>query len=221
MASAGNGNYPVTDWGKAAVTAVNDVFYTNLGEADPLAEGEAAELADLLHRLVDASLEADEPLEKWAIVNTHNCHPEKEYAPLARIDQYLDDLNAFRDDAHNAAWQAYEIDGHTREAMTYIWRGDANSAGELVEKLSFRGYSKDDYAHSLTELEGKGWLMKGQEGYLATSAGKEFRQGIEETTNRVFYTPWRSLEGGEQFRLRDLLIRLKLGLNDLNDSEGS
>jgi hypothetical protein len=217
LASDDNGNYTVTDLGKAAVTAVNDVFYTNLGEADPLADGEAAELADLLHRLVDASLEAEEPLEKWAINNMHNCHPEKEYPPLARIDQQLDDLNAFRDDAHNAAWQAHEIDGYTWEAMTFIWRGDANSADELAEKLSFRGYSKDDYVHSLTELEGKGWVMKGQDGYQATAAGKNFRQGIEETTNRVFYAPWRSLDGGEQFRLRDLLIRLKLGLNDLAD----
>ncbi len=221
LASAGNGSYIVTDAGKAAVTVVNDLFYTNLGEADPLADGEAAELADLLHRLVDASLEAEEPSEKWAINNMHNCHPEKKYGPLAMIDQHLDDLNAFRDDSHNAAWQAHEIDGHTREAMTFIWRGDANSAGELAEKLSFRGYTKDDYAHSLTELQGKGWVMKGQEGYQTTEAGEKFRRGIEETTNRVFYSPWRSFDGGEQFRLRDLLIRLKLGLNDLADSEGS
>jgi len=221
LTSTGNGKYRVTAAGKTAVTAVNNIFYTELGQSDPLADGEAAELADLLHRIVEASLEAEEPQDKWAINNMHNCHPEKEYQPLARIDQYLDDLNAFRDDTHNAAWQASEIDGRTREAMTFIWLGDANSADELAEKLAFRGYSKDDYAHSLTELEEKSWAVKGQEGYQITAAGKEYRQGIEETTNRLFYAPWRSLDGGEQFRLRDLLILLKLGLKALGDSEGS
>ncbi len=218
LASAGNGKYRVTAAGITAVTALNDIFYTKLGQSDPLADGEAAELAELLHRIVEASLEAGEPQDKWAINNMHNCHSEKEYLPLARIDQYLDDLNAFRDDTHNAAWQDSEIDGRTREAMTFIWRGDANSADELAEKLAFRGYSRDDYAQSLTELEEKGWVVEGQDGYQITTAGKECRQRIEETTNRLFYAPWRSLEGNDQFRLRDLLILLKLGLVGSSDS---
>ena len=54
---------------------------------------------------------------------------------MERLDQYLSDLAAYRDDAHLAAWQPYEISGQAWEAFTLLWRGAATTLDELCEKL--------------------------------------------------------------------------------------
>ncbi len=216
MTVAGDDGYLLTEGGKSALTAVNDIFYRMLGEIDPLEVEESAELAGFLERLVKASLEATEPLEKWGINNMHNCHSRKEYGPLATIDQRLDDLGAFRDDAHNAAWKIHDISPMAWEAFTYFWRGEATSASELAGKLTFRGYSAGDYDTALSDLAGKGWLERGQDGFRLTPKGKKIRQEAEDATNAIFFTPWETLSGDEKFRLRDLLIRMKLGLEALH-----
>lgn len=214
-----NGGFSVTEAGVSAINEVNDAFYTYLGEIDPLAGDGSGELAGLLQRLVEACLKADEPANKWAITNSNNSHPEKEYGFLARIDQYLDDLNAFRDDAHIASWKPYGVDGRSWESMTLFWRKEVSSAADLVEKLTVRQYSEEEYAQSLKKLEELGWLAKSAGGYQVTEKGQEIRQKAEEMTNECFFTPWSCLDSGEMNRLLNLLVRMKFGLEKLAEEE--
>lgn len=216
-----DGGYAITEKGITDLAEVNDVFYSYLGEIEALGDEDMAAVADLLSRVVQASLEADEPADKWAIENMHACHIETAYAPLARVDQHVDDLNAFRDDAHRAAWQPYGVKARTWETLTLIWREDAASSAELAEQLStYRGYDEEAYALSLAELADRGWIAHTNGGFVVTAEGRRVRQEAEETTNRVFYGPWLSLESQELFRLRDVLIRLKLRLENLANEEG-
>lgn len=161
----------------------------------------------------------NEQEQLWPLANSNRFHPDVAYGPLAKIDQHLDDLNAFRDDAHLAAWQPYEVDGRSWEALTLVWRNEAQTAGELAKKLPFRGYTAGDYAESLAELAGRGWLMQVDGLYRLTDEGQQLRQAAEEATDHYFYAPWASLNEDEQARLQNLLIQLKLKLEQLAETE--
>jgi hypothetical protein len=137
--------------------------------------------------------------------------PSQEYASLAQIDQCLDYLNAFRDDAHLAAWQPYGVSGHAWEAFTFVWRGDAHTAAELAEKLPRRGHSAPAYAEALSDLAGRGWVEETSDGYAyrITEKGRTLRQQAEEATDRYFFAPWTSLNNVEIAQLHTLLTRLR------------
>ncbi len=211
----GTGAYRVSEQGHKALFEVNDAFYNRLGELEVLSDDELERAVGFLERLVQASLDAVEPQDKLAMVNTHNCHPDTEYPWMARIDMLIDDLRAFRDDAHVAAWRPYEISGRTWETLGYVRQGDARTASNLAETLSFRGYGEEDYAKSLKELTNLGWIQNAVDGFEATEQGKTVRQDAEETTDRIFFEPWRVLDGAELTQLRGLLIRIKINLENL------
>jgi len=215
----GSGAFKVSEKGHEALNTVNDTFYKRLGELEVLPDEELQEVSDILDRLIKASLEAEEPQEKPAAKTMHHVHPETEYALLARIDMQLDDLRAFRDDAYVASWRPYDVDGRTWESLSFIWQGQANSASKLKESLPFRGYEEDDYANSLSELVELGLIKKVDDGYALSSKGESLRLEAEETTNQLFFKPWKVLEDNEQTRLRNLLIRMKINLEDLAERE--
>ena len=77
-----------------------------------------------------------------------------------RIDQYLTDLNAYRNDASLSVWQPYGVSGATWEAFTCLWRGDARTLDALCDRLSFRGHPHDDYA-------GRGPVIWWREAWIA------------------------------------------------------
>jgi predicted transcriptional regulator len=219
LSSKGNGDYALTEKGHAALREIDDVFYNRLGELEALPAEPLAQLEGLLNRIVKACLEAEEPENKWAITTTHRGHPEGEYNPLAKIDQRLDDLNGFRDDAHLAAWKPHDVSGPAWEAFTFVWRNEANTAEALAEKLAFRGHSAEAYAEALAELAGRGWVEETSEGYRVTGEGQALRQQVEELTDRYFFAPWTCLSDAETIQLHDLLIRLKISLQDMAGSD--
>jgi DNA-binding MarR family transcriptional regulator len=140
---------------------------------------------------------------------------------LAKIDQHLDDLNAFRDDAHLAAWKPYEVSGHAWEALTFVWRGEASTAEELVEKLSSRGHSVEAYTEALAGLVGRGWVEETSDGYRITEKGQALRQQAEEATDRIFFAPWACLDAAENAQLHDLLTRLGHNLQEMTEDSAN
>ena len=216
--SRGGGEYVLTEEGRAALQETNHAFYTRLGELPALSAEELAQTEGLLKRVVEACLAAPELLGNGCVTKMHRAHPGQEYAPLAKIDQHLDDLNAFRDDAHLAAWRPYDVGGQAWEALTFIWRGEARTAEELAEKLPFRGHSATVYAGALANLASRGWVEETPKGYQVTEKGRALRQQAEDATNRYFFAPWACLSGDEKIQLHDLLTRLK---NELYESAKS
>jgi hypothetical protein len=171
------------------------------------------ELNRLLRRLVEATLEAPEPEEKWAIAYSRWTDPGEDAPASVLTDQYLTDLIRFRDDAHLAAWKPYAVSGHAWEALTFVWRGEAGTAEELVEKLPYRFRAVEDYREALHDLVARGWVVEESGTYGLTEVGTQTREDAEEATNRLFFAPWACLDGSETARLRELLARMRDALH--------
>lgn len=222
MTPKADGEYGFTEKGRAVLEEVEGAFYTRLDELSPLPDEDLAQLEGRLKQLVEACLDAEEPADKLCISLTHQGDITREHGVLAKIDQHLDDLNAFRDDAHLAAWQPYGVSGHGWEALTFVWRGDANTASALAEALPFRGHSAEDYAEALADLVGRGWVEEAAGGYRITERGAALRQEAEEATDRYFFAPWAALTGRDRMLLYDQLMRLRDSLQDMagGDEDG-
>jgi DNA-binding PadR family transcriptional regulator len=218
LKSQGNDGYTFTDKGRTTLQEVNHAFYTRLGEIASLFTEDLTQLESLLMKVVEACLKAQEPESKWGISTTHRGHPGQTHAPLAKIDQRLDDLNAFRDDVHLAAWQPYEVSGRDWETFTFIWRGDAQTAEELVEKLPFRNHSAEAYHEAFGNLASRGWLEKTADGYQVTDKGRALREQVEEATDCHFFAPWACLSGDEKVQLHTLLTQLRNSLQEMAEN---
>jgi DNA-binding MarR family transcriptional regulator len=204
-----DGAYKLSDGVAGRVYQIDEVFGQALADLEILPADELEVIKTTLNRLVEASLQAEQPADKWALTHIHN-HVRPDNAPaLLHIDQSIDDLNAFRDDCHLAAWQPHEVEGHAWEAFTFIWRGEANTAAELAEKLSFRGHTVEDYAAALQSLAGRGWIEEKDSAYQITPGGKALRESVELLTDTHFYQSWFGLSAGEISRLRELLTKMR------------
>ena len=128
---------------------------------------------------------------------------------LLRIAQYFSDFNAFRDDAHMAAWQSQQLDGYLWEAFALVCDGEADSAAALFEQLAYRGYSFGEYAAALEILTRRNWLEPAAMAnvYRVTAAGRAARALVERLTDSYFYAPWSCLPEAKIAELRALLLR--------------
>lgn len=206
------GEYRLTTAGREAAYALIKAAYAKMAELQPLPIADLERLAGLLFRLVQSCLVAAGPPGKWCLRHSRRVDPGIEAPVVIRIDQYLSDLAAYRDDAHLAAWQPLAIEGHAWEAFTYLWRGEAATLEELCQKLERRGYSLEEYREALEDLVLRGWLVREGDRYELTALGREVRQQAEETTDRYFYAPWVCLSSQEREELSNLLVRLGKGV---------
>ncbi|GAP09271.1 hypothetical protein BECAL_00412 [Bellilinea caldifistulae] len=206
------GAYRLTPSGREAAAKIIQAAYECMSGLQPLPRSEMEQLAALLHRLVDACLKAPPPPEKWCIQLSRRLDGGEDAHPFIRIDQYLSDLAAYRDDAHLAAWRPLECSGQAWEAFTLVWRAEADTLEELCVKLERRGFSREEYRQALDDLIRRGWLQAEKERYLLTPLGGQIRQAAEERTDQYFYAPWQCLSTDEVDLLRSLLIRLRENL---------
>jgi DNA-binding MarR family transcriptional regulator/DNA-binding HxlR family transcriptional regulator len=154
--------YRLTDSGRMTIEWIIRAADSVLSALHPMDLVALERLSSLLERLVLASLEADEPPGKWALNHSRKTNPGPDAPIMVRIDQYLTDLGAYRDDAHQAAWgnepllKALGSDdaappapgnlppspppGVTQalETLTLLWRADK---GELNNGNSAHGLS--------------------------------------------------------------------------------
>jgi hypothetical protein len=217
---AGEGEYYLTEAGRTAARRIFEAAYHVMTSLQPLPAAEMSRLADLLRRLVEACVAAPEPPGKYCLRLSRRIVPSDAAPALAWIDQYLSDLNFYRDDAHMASWKPYGIGGAAWEAFTYLWRGEARTLDELWDRLAFRGHARQDYADALEDLAVRGWIAAegdggspcGEKGCRLTDAGRAVREAAEQTTDAYFFAPWACLGEGELGELRALLTGLRDGL---------
>ena len=182
-----------------------------MAAADPLPAPESRELADLLGRLVQASLATPPPPDTWSISLSLELMPAIQ-PPLPYIEQALSCLAGYRDDAHLAAWQPSGLSAAALEALTLIWRGEVASLALVAQRLSARGHAVEVYANALAELRQRGFLEGPDAGFYLTENGRLFRARVEQETNGYFFAPWDCLAPVERERLALLLTRLRDGL---------
>lgn len=203
----------LTRAGRSGVQRLIEAAYAAMAPLRPLPEADLLRLAGLLQRLVEANLAAPESPGKWCLRIARHFDPGAGAPVMVRLDQYLSDLSAYRDDSHLAAWRPYGISGHAWEAFTLITRGTVGTLDELVAKLARRGYTREDYAIALQELVERGWISREGETYSVTERGRDLRQEAEAATNRYFFGAWDCLGEEEVNELRELLARFRDALN--------
>lgn len=211
-----DGSYRLTAGGSAVMARILKAFYAGLAEIEKSIGAEYSRsdfdrVAAYLQKIVTASLNSS--IEKWSLTISHHLAPDGETAALARIDQALDDLKAFREDAHLAAWRPLDLAGPTWELFTFLWRAEVKNADEMAEKAAFRGHSRDTYQSALGDLIGRGWVRAaGENAFEVTGTGRQVCEEVEVATDRNFYTPWLALNEADADDMRDLLARLKTAL---------
>jgi DNA-binding PadR family transcriptional regulator len=201
--------YALTAKGRAALQRRLQHREELIDGLPPLPDGAVERLAALLGRLIDASLAAPAPPGSWCLAHSRRRAPARDAAALLQIAQYFSDFNAFRDDAHMAAWKSYKLDGYVWEAFALVCAGEAESATGVFEQLAYRGYSSAEYAAALEALARRSWLEQvGAAGtYRVTAEGREVREVVERLTDSYFYAPWSCLKQAEITELRELLLR--------------
>ena len=207
--------FTLTETGQKGVQS----FFSNARQAlnaiSPLPASELNRLADLLKRLVTAIEEAPIPAEKFNFQLSRTTAPDDSETAVSHIDQYITDINVYRDDAHLATWRSLGITGQDWEALTFIWRGEANTAAELVERLPNRSFDEAAYETALQYLVGRGWLTAENGTYQITPSGQKVRDEAEEQTERNFLIGWSTLSADETVTLKNLLTQFKDSLNQM------
>ena len=218
----GNKGYLVSKKGAAAIESLNNSFYDHINQINQFPKAKLSELTVLLTKLVDAIRKADHLNDKVCFEISHVNHIQVKPGTLAEIDQHLDDLNAFRDDAHLAAWTPVGVSGQTWEALNFVWNGEANTAEKLAELLPYRNYQAEDYTQALEDLTELGWIEVNADGYVVTDKGKKIRDDAESATNSNYFNPWMVLSDDQVIQLGDLLTGLKntnIALAEKNEAE--
>lgn len=205
------GKFRLTAKGRAKALDIANLGREAMAAIDPLPLEESLRLAEWLDRLVQASLNSPPPPDPWSIRLSVRLMPEKQ-PPMPFIEQAFSALEAYRDDSHLAAWQLTGLSATAFEALTLLWRGEANSLAELCKQLVYRGHTCQVYQHALEDLRERGFLNGTDDSPWLTGAGRVFRNQVEDDTNRFFFKPWNCLTGEEINELALLLANLKEGL---------
>jgi hypothetical protein len=209
LVSDPKGGYHLTANGREITQKIYGAAYMVMEKLQSLPPADLERLAGLLQRMVDASLAGPEPPGKWSLRLSCKTNPGDQAHLIVRIDQYLSDLWAYRDDAHLASWRPLGVNGPAWDALTCLWRGEGDSSVTIQQKLQRRGFSAADYAQQLGNLVGRGWVEEITGLFRLTIKGSEIRQAAEEMTDRYFYAPWACLSMIEFDDLYNLLVRFR------------
>jgi DNA-binding MarR family transcriptional regulator len=197
-------DFRVTEKGQALVDGFFHAAHEALEGVSPLPRDEMIELRDLLRAIVE---NARSPLPKNESIFHAGRYsdPGPDAAPAAQIDQLVTDLYYFRDDAHIAAWRLTGLDGPAWEALTVLWREQAQTLSEIAERLTNRGHTHDDYAASVKDLADRGWVIVNGDEVQISSEGRQLREDAEKKTNENFFAPWHALDTSQIETLHTLL----------------
>ena len=200
--------YVPTNAGLSAAHSLLNTAHSRMSRLTPLPLVELERLASLLERVVRACLKPHAPLDGWCISHSMNLDPGPRAHVVARIDQHLSDLAAYRDDCHLSSWRGHGVEGHSWEILTFVWRKQADSLDALREKLKHRGFTQEETSQAVQELLDRGWMEGTPVRYSTTAVGSDVRQTAQDTTEALFNAPFACLDDAESAELVGLLERL-------------
>jgi hypothetical protein len=204
--------FPITSFGSSTVNEVLKAAYTSMSSIQTLPVTTLMDFASRLKDFADACFVAPEPPGKWCITHARKFHPGTGSHVMVRIDQFLTELCAYRDDAHLAAWQGYESNGHAWDILTLLWVEGPLSLEMINEKLKKRGNSLAETQLAVDLLVKKG-SVDIKNGQMEISPfGGDIRKIAEETTDRLYYAAWKKFDVTELEEFHRLLTEFRKGL---------
>jgi hypothetical protein len=115
-----------------------EAAYAGMQAAPILSQDEMQVVANTLGRLVRVCMIHGEPISKWSLIYSRRLDGSPEEAWAAKIDQYLSDLAAYRDDAHLASWLPHHVSGHAWDVLTQLWREGSMSFEAITDRIARR-----------------------------------------------------------------------------------
>ncbi len=206
--------FRLTESGRAQALSILGALRAYHATIQPLPASEMSRIEELLGRMVSAADGAATPPGTWCLTRGRRLLPPDAAAPTTKVDYYLSCLNAFRDDSHLAAWQAYEVSGEAWELFSSIWRGGQKTLDELSAELAFRGQAREAYEAALKDLVAKGWVAETNNGYSPTAAGKALREQVESTTDQFFLEAESALTKSQTEELGASMAKLLAALTE-------
>lgn len=211
--------YRLTISGRETLWLLLEKGRSAMAEADPLPLTDSRRLAILHNKVVRACSEATQssfaPLHPsgsmWSIGYALKLLPPLE-PPLPFTEEAISCLNAFRDDAHLAAWQHTGLSALAFEALSLLWRGEADSLEAIYQELKWRGHHVGEYADALVELRNRTFIEGVEFDLALTPIGRSFREQVERDTDRFFFGPWEFMERAMKSEMAALLQRLREAL---------
>lgn len=203
--------YQVSRRAQDAVWQIVRAGDDELAKFDLMSESELQKLVNYFKQLWTANLEAPEPPEKWAIATRF--HTANAKSPLIiLIREFFMDFFAYRDDAHlSAARPHFGQAGIVWDVLSTIANGGAVNAGQMTERMSFRGYEAGDYEVAIQVAIEIGWVEAADDmnTFRPTVQGRDLRAQVERQTDEYFYRPWSVLTDEELAELYSLLTELQ------------
>jgi len=189
-----SGKYLLTNSGGYAAEQIIRSAYDAMRDLpDPLPSPELGYFVELLRKIVVACLEISEPPGKWCISHSRRLDPGGNAPLIIRLDQYLSDLLAYRDDARLAAWEPLGYDGPTRETLTMVNKGEVDSLDRLIKRLGFRDFPRSVYENAVRSLINEDILTTEHSKLTVTEKGRMLHKNVEDMTDDYFYAPWKFL----------------------------
>ena len=179
-----------TTWDKV-YEARNEVVSTGLRELVPeICDGLAA-LCNDLWQTVDAM-----PASGRVLFAAHRAWPRCEHDPLVSAWLAVNALREWRGDTHWGLLSAHAIDGVEAGLLHDAWMGYPK---EWIPRS--RGANDDQIAAALSALAMRGWVTDGS----VNQAGIDFRQWLEEETNRLCVRCWETFGRDNTLRFLNLV----------------
>ena len=175
-----------TTWEKV-YAARNATVAEGLRELTPEICDGLASLSSDLWRTVDAM-----PSSGRVLFAAHRAWPRAEDDPVVSAWLAVNALREWRGDTHWGLLAAQAVDGVEAGLLHDAWMGYPK---EWIPRS--RGANDDQIARALTTLEERGWVSNG----IVNENGIEFRQWLEEETNRLCVRCWQTFgrENTERF----------------------
>lgn len=187
LAEERGGRWHLTDKGRRVAAEMHEAARAHYETLTALPAEELAELARLLDRSFLASAKAAEPRERWHTAFAFAYRGDEPRAgSFAQLDAAVYGLWQVRDDCHMAAWRGAGMSGPDLEVLTRVWRGEAKDESALAELVPHQ--RAEDVSASLRRLRERGLVDR--DAVAVTAEGEHARRGIEEETDRLFFTPW-------------------------------
>lgn len=207
------GQYRITKRGLEIIKKSLAAIYRAMGEIQSFPLVKQMDLASRLKILADHCLAAPDPPGTWCIRHVRRMDPGTRVPMMARIDQFLSELQAFRDDAHLAAWRGIESNGHAWDILTQMWREGKSNPEKIFQALARRGYSHEQSRRAVELLLRRGWITREGESLQITSFGSEIRQNAEIATERYFHAPFARISANEMKQTIALMVEFSRDLS--------
>ena len=205
---AGDGVYKTTDKGKSFHKQLNRKLRNEYSKMRPLPVMQLERLDAILGEIIDAISETNIIDYKPAFdmdLKLASTAP----STLQKICIKLGLLMSYRDDAYLNAWMVKDINSYVWEAFSYIYKGEAQTAGDLAQKLeNHRHYDEQNYAEALDELTEHGWVVCQHGKFEPTVEGLKILAEVARSMTQSFFEPWAHLEDEKINKLKILLEAL-------------